>query len=189
MQGDDEFETEEALAMRAALKHDARVRTELQKFWRVYDKDQDGHVSKAEYLNVHCKLCLVLIPDVTGQEARDAGEEDWVADAHGEPYMSQEHLFDCLFELADMWCTGISAEEYAGFLRKLFRRVTVKSITKANGTVTTEAPSTPTEGRLAEYRSFRDRRRSSIEGKGVLIVTILPCSIYALDRCSGSTRR
>ena len=50
MQGDDEFETEEALAMRAALKHDARVRTELQKFWRVYDKDQDGHVSKAEYL-------------------------------------------------------------------------------------------------------------------------------------------
>ena len=73
MQGDDEFETEEALAMRAALKHDARVRTELQKFWRVYDKDQDGHVSKAEYLIVHCKLCLVLIPDITGQEARSAG--------------------------------------------------------------------------------------------------------------------
>ena len=53
MQGDSAFETEEALAMRSALKHDARVRTELLKFWRVYDKDQEGHISKAEYLNVH----------------------------------------------------------------------------------------------------------------------------------------
>ena len=143
--------------MRAALKQDARVRTELLKFWRVYDKDQEGHVSKAEYLNVHAKLCLVLIPDITPEEARSAGEEDWVADAHGEPHMSKEHLFDCVFELSDMWCTGISAEEYAAFLRKLFKRVTVKSVTKANGAVVTAAPSTPTKGRLAEYRSFRER--------------------------------
>ena len=156
--------------MRAALKHDARVRTELLKFWRVYCKDQEGHVSKAEYLNVHAKLCLVLIPDITPQEARSAGEEDWVADAHGEPHMSKEHLFDCVFELSDMWCTGISAEEYAAFLRKLFKRVTVKSITKANGAVVTAAPSTPSKGRLDEYRSFRERRASQM-GKGQLIGT------------------
>ena len=145
MQGDTSFETEEALALRAALKHDARVRTELLKFWRVYDRDQDGHVSKAEYLNVHAKLCLVLIPDITPEEARRAGEEDWVSDAHGEANMSQEHLFDCVFELADMWCTGISAEEYATFLRKLFKRVTVKSVTRSNGTVVTAAPIAPSK--------------------------------------------
>ena len=145
MQGDTSFETEEALALRAALKHDTRVRTELLKFWRVYDRDQDGHVSKAEYLNVHAKLCLVLIPDITPEEARRAGEEDWVSDAHGEANMSQEHLFDCVFELADMWCTGISAEEYAAFLRKLFKRVTVKSVTRSNGTVVTAAPIAPSK--------------------------------------------
>ena len=156
--------------MRSALKHDARVRTELLKFWRVYDKDQEGHISKAEYLNVHAKLCLVLIPDITPQEARGAGEEDWVADAHGEPHMSQEHLFDCVFELSDMWCTGISAEEYAAFLRKLFKRVTVKSVTKTNGAVVTAAPSTPSKGRLAEYRSFREKRASQMS-KGQLIGT------------------
>ncbi len=147
MQGDDAFESEEALAMRAALKHDARVRAELNKFWKVYDKDHDGKVSKAEYLNVHSKLCLVLIPDITPAEARAAGEEDWVSDAHGKRQMSKEQLYDCVFELADMWCTGISAEEYASFLRKLFKRVTVKSVTQSNGTVVTAKPKAPTQVR------------------------------------------
>ena len=156
MQGDAAFETEEALAMRAALKHDARVRAELQKFWRVYDKDQSGNVSKAEYLNVHAKLCLVLIPDITPAEARRAGEEDWVSDAGGSDLMSCEQLFDCLFELADMWCTGISVEEYANFLRKLFKRVTVKSVTKSSGVVVTEKPTAP-----SEVRSSRPHRSSS----------------------------
>ena len=145
MQGDTSVETEEALAMRAALKDDARVRSELGKFWRVYDKDRDGHVSKAEYLNVHAKLCLVLIPDITPAEARRAGEEDWASDAHGNDDMSQAQLFDCVFELSDMWCTGISAEEYATFLRKLFRRITVKSVIKSSGAVVTAKPVAPSK--------------------------------------------
>ena len=88
MQGDAEMETEEALAMRGALRQDGRVKAELAKFWKVYDKDHSGKVSKEEYLKVHSKLCLVLIPDITVEEARRAGSEDWEADAGGNDEMS-----------------------------------------------------------------------------------------------------
>ena len=35
---------------------------ELGRFWEVYAKEVDGRVSKAEYLKVHSKFTLVLIP-------------------------------------------------------------------------------------------------------------------------------
>ena len=70
-------------------------------------------VPMEEYLKVHVKLSLVLIPDITLEEALSSGEEDWAEDAKGQPSMSQDDLYDCLFQLADMWCTGIDGDEYA----------------------------------------------------------------------------
>ena len=101
-QGDAGFYTKDALAMRAALKYDARVQQELERFWQVYDKDESGRITKAEYLKVHCKIGLVLIPDVTPEEALVSGEEDWKADTGGQDTMGKEELCNCLFELADM---------------------------------------------------------------------------------------
>ena len=100
-------------------------------------------------------------------EAATLGE-DWEADAGGNDEMSEDQLYDCLFELADMWCTGISAEEYATFLRKLFKRVTVKSVTKSNGAVTVAAPKPPSSKRQQEYRTFQQSRRSKIGGGSML---------------------
>ena len=45
------------------------MKGELHRFWKVYAKDDQGHVPKAEYLRVHSKFCLVLIPDITFEEA------------------------------------------------------------------------------------------------------------------------
>ena len=151
-QGDAAWQSEEALAMRAALKHDARVKQALGAFWAVYDKDSDGRVSQAEYLKVHAKLCTVLIPDITAEEAARAGEEDWVSDGKGKEAMERDDVFDCLFELTDMWCTGISGEEYSTFLRKLFKRVTVKVTTKADGQVVTNNPRKPSKVRNSAAR-------------------------------------
>lgn len=111
-QGTDEFESEDFLALRAALRHDERVKRELARFWGVYHKDARGRITKEEYLHVHIKYCLVLIPDITPSDARAAGEEDWEGDSGGEGSMDQAGLYSCLFELADMWCSGVDGAEY-----------------------------------------------------------------------------
>ena len=72
-QGDSNFDTPEAQAMRAALRKDARVLNVLELFWNVYAKDSYGMVTREEYLRVHVKLALVLIPDITPEEAYKAG--------------------------------------------------------------------------------------------------------------------
>ena len=79
------------------ISHDARVLQALERFWSVYDNDADGKISKEEYMQVHVKLALVLIPDITPEEALHSGEDDWLDDAKGEASMEHEGLFDCLF--------------------------------------------------------------------------------------------
>ncbi|KAL1527514.1 hypothetical protein AB1Y20_008904 [Prymnesium parvum] len=158
-QGNEDFETEDMLAMRAALRHDESIKRELRKFWAVYHKDAHGKITKEEYLHVHTKYCLVLIPDISPADARAAGEEDWAGDADGHETMSQKQLFKCLFELADMWCTSVDASEYASFLRKLFKRTTVKHITRPNGEVVSRPPRAPSQSRLREYASFKASRK------------------------------
>ena len=38
----------------------------------------------------------------------------------------QEMFFDAIFELCDLWTSGIGANEYAGFLDGLFSQVRVR---------------------------------------------------------------
>jgi hypothetical protein len=161
-QGHTDLESPEALAMRAALRQDARVQRELGRFWSVHSKLADGMISKDEYLKVRVKIALALIPDMTPEEARAAGEEDWVADAKGADRMSAEQLHDYLFELADLWCSAIDGHEYAAFVRKLFRRVAVKVVHGSDGKVSVSAPAQPSRERKEEFETFRDARRRKL---------------------------
>ena len=43
-------------------------------------------------------------------------EEDWLDDNKGKPHMDFPDFFDAMFELADVWCEKISAENYAALL-------------------------------------------------------------------------
>ena len=158
-QGTAAYDEPEKLAMRMALQHDVRVLEMLDKFWHVYAKDENGEIVKEEYLRVHVKLAMTLIPDITEEEAMQAGEEDWEEDVKGATTMTKECLYDCLFQLVDMWCTSIDGAEYAAFLRKLFRRVTVRYSTSAEGVVSAKPPTPPGRKRWEEFATFRDKRR------------------------------
>ena len=162
MQGTESYDTPEALAMRAAVKEDVRVQRELDRFWSAYNKDDADRISKAEYLKVHVKIGLVLVPDLTPEEAHASGEEDWKEDARGQETMGRAELFACLFQLADMWVDSLSAEDYAKFLRRLFRRVTVRYTTHATGSVSTVAPAPPPKEHRKAWESFRDSRREKL---------------------------
>ncbi|KAJ1619736.1 hypothetical protein T492DRAFT_915765 [Pavlovales sp. CCMP2436] len=161
-QGDESFDEPHVVAQRLALRRDKRVLRELDRFWRAYKKDADGRVSKAEYLRVHSKWCAVLIPDLTLEEAGAAGEEDWLSDAVGLPALGAEQLANALFQLADLWCSGVGGEEYASFLYKLFRRVTVRTVTDAAGRATVFPPKAPAVDRLGSYRTFVTMRATKL---------------------------
>ena len=185
LQGYGEFSSPTMLAMRLALRQDARVMHELESFWKVYAKQADSTVSKGEYLAVHVKFALVLIPDTTPEEALRAAEDDWASDAKGAANMSKECLFDCLFELTDMWCTGIDGGEYATFLDNLFKRITVKVTTSADGRVVVQGPALPTVKRKNKFDEFRDTRRIN---KGLKPLSQTPAALAKLDAIAAATK-
>lgn len=53
-------------------------------------------------------------------------EEEWRQDSKGKDWIDHSEFFESFFQLADVWTPRIDGSAYADFLRKLFRRITVK---------------------------------------------------------------
>ena len=155
LQGNPELHSNENTKKRMALKNDKRVRTQLERFWRVFGVGDNGTISEDEYLAVHVKMATVLIPDITPEEARAAGESDWLDDVQGAERMSKVAFMACLFEVADLYTTGIDGGAYATWLDRLFKRITVRLSTGPDGKIMATLPPKPTSARLREYRAFR----------------------------------
>mgnify|MGYP005790349331 CR=1 FL=1 len=58
----------------------------------------------------------------------DLIEEEWRHDSRGEEGLSRSAFFESFFQLADIWTPGIDGPAYAEFLKRLFRRITVKRV-------------------------------------------------------------
>lgn len=58
---------------------------------------------------------------------------------HAAVLVRAELFFQSLFELADHWCPDIDANQYASFLEKAFRRMTVKVKRLASGSVVSQS--------------------------------------------------
>lgn len=77
-------------------------------------------------LKVLLRICLVLVPQLRGREVVDLIEEEWRHDSRGEDGLSRSAFFESFFQLADIWTPGIDGSAYAEFLKRLFRRITIK---------------------------------------------------------------
>ncbi|CDJ28401.1 LOW QUALITY PROTEIN: uncharacterized protein EMH_0040600 [Eimeria mitis] len=126
LQGDASFETPEKQAERQALKTHQEVVAALEDTWSYFAKDSQNRVSKEEYARVLLRICLVLVPQLRGREVVDLIEEEWRQDSKGEEGLSRSAFFESFFQLADIWTPGIDGSVYAEFLKRLFRRITVK---------------------------------------------------------------
>ena len=76
-------------------------------------KDADGQVCKDEYLRIHGKICIALVPDISKNEAHYAGAEDWRVDSRGLERLTLSMLEEFIFKVADVWCSGVDANECA----------------------------------------------------------------------------
>lgn len=79
-----------------------------------------GYMTKAQYMESGLVVMKNLCPDEKHAYVVEAVEEDWNTDAQGQDRMNFTQFFDCMFELADMWCDSIDGHDYAEFLRGIY---------------------------------------------------------------------
>ncbi|KAL8443209.1 hypothetical protein Emag_006037 [Eimeria magna] len=126
LQGDVSFETAEKHAERQALKAHPEVQAALEHVWSLFSKNDKNRVTKTEYSKVLLRICLVLVPELRGRDVVNLIEEEWLQDSKGEEALSFNAFYNSFFELADIWTPAIDGAAYADFLRRLFRRITIK---------------------------------------------------------------
>ena len=132
-QGDASLATKEKMAERQALRYHPRVLEALQLFWEAAQRSmQSGGDSSASELSQegHAlmlrRIYKVMIREFDSDDCDKCIAEDWERDAKGKDKLSRKLFCDAFFELADNWTQGISAVEYALFLKTLYDSVTVQ---------------------------------------------------------------
>jgi hypothetical protein len=80
------------------------------------------------------RICKALFAsaDFDHDEAIEAVEEDWEREQGSKQTMSRLAFFDSLFETVDIWCNRLSAKAYTAWLMKLYERITITTIAKAD---------------------------------------------------------
>lgn len=81
-QGNLDHYTHEALAMRHAIRHNNRVKAQIERFWYIveFSKSEDGAVAKDSYLKLMSRFYRCLVGGMTEQEACALVGEDWRKD-------------------------------------------------------------------------------------------------------------
>eukprot|EP01052_Picozoa_sp_SAG31_P041195 SAG31_NODE_6180_length_2135_cov_1.055010_2_plen_433_part_00 len=114
---DDEMHTPGAIAQREELRSHPAVQDGLRRLAKyAFTFDEQGLVDKTEYLRVHKNICKILAPKMHPTEAAAAAEAEWAADAGEGERMDASMLNAALFQLTDVWCQTLEAEEYLSFL-------------------------------------------------------------------------
>jgi hypothetical protein len=126
MQGDEEMYTIESLIERAVLQKNKEIRAAITQMWDLPGMSKEGgELLKESYIEFITALHKALVPDIAREEATDAASHDWDSDSGGRKHTMTHAQFDlAVFELADLWCHSIEAEEYVGFLDQLLRTIT-----------------------------------------------------------------
>ncbi len=147
-QGDETLATAEMTSKRQRLRYDGDVLGVLQQFWEAAQNSlkSDGEdvppdeLHREGYARLMRRVYRLLIEDYEEEDVESSIAEDWAKDARGEQVLTRVRFCDAVFEIADMWTSGVSSAEYTSFLRRLFERVTTaEEEVDADGNVRTVA--------------------------------------------------
>jgi hypothetical protein len=134
-QGDEDMYTIESLIERAVLQKDTGIRDSIEQMWELPGMFKEGGVFliMESYIEFNMALHKALVPDISYEEAMDAADQDWEKDSGGRDTMTHKQFNLAVFELADLWCHSIDAEEYVDFLGTLLRAITFQQEEGAEG--------------------------------------------------------
>lgn len=143
-QGDASMYTKDALRQREALRRHPLVTQSLSVYWETAVRSMQAHRDAApdlaapsvgfhSYTNMLRNIYKSLLDEWDPQDAEEAIAEDWERDRRGSDGLNRQMLMDSLFELADMWTSGVNPKDYSGFLESLYNQVSVIFEKKAPG--------------------------------------------------------
>jgi hypothetical protein len=90
------------------LKHDPRVRHQINRLWLLLPKTERGAgLDLAGYRLLMLRVCKVLNPDFRYEQARAVVDQDFARDTQHNTVMTYEQFAQSMFELADVWCPDI----------------------------------------------------------------------------------
>ena len=126
--------------LRNRIKYAPQIREAINRFWQIIKKNELARVDKDEYIRLCLRISKLLLPDFEREEAARVVEQDWENDSAGTGSLDYNLFYNALYELADMWTDEIDPQQYADFLKKVFRRITTKKQLKRTGAVAKQLP-------------------------------------------------
>jgi hypothetical protein len=120
------------LLKRESLKFEKRIQFTLKRLWNLVDFDNNGKITKNEYLELHKHLLRALVGVVDKEEEETTAEEDWLHDTplkDGQQVhiMDKQQFVSAFFRMVDIWTDEICVDEYASFLEDAFDRISVRN--------------------------------------------------------------
>lgn len=162
---DESMYTTDALDARERLRANPGLVDAVRRFIHlVYSVDADGLISPAEYARVHREMVSILMGDAcTPADLERITNDDWVSDAKGAGALDGQLIFDALFELADIWCPGISAVQYLSFIDTLAYKIVQRRAAHASDEqADTAAGSDPTIAAGGSRSSSENRAANAV---------------------------
>lgn len=80
----------------------------------LFKKQAGGQITRDVYITTFIKIGSFLRPKTDGEDLEKIVKEDFDRDTDGKPgvdFIDAKKLFDSLYELADIWCPNIDANE------------------------------------------------------------------------------
>ena len=117
-EGSYEWEREEALQRRRALRRSMRVANAAIRFWQLLGTSSPDDTAGYEaYEALHNRVTAVLAPEMRPWEAERAAEDDWAEDAgEGAEFITLSQFAKGMFSIADMWTDSTDERDYVDFL-------------------------------------------------------------------------
>ncbi|KAJ8599036.1 hypothetical protein CTAYLR_007683 [Chrysophaeum taylorii] len=96
-----------ALLCRDSARFDPIVMAHLEAFWHIVDADDNGVITKDEYLNLHWNMYDALRTE--GEQPKDRNdwlpvvEREWEVDSRGRHFLDRQLFGLSMYQLADAW--------------------------------------------------------------------------------------
>ena len=122
--GNPEYYSEQNMKKREELKQDPVVKEAIDQFITKEFRtmySEDTILSKQEYITHFLKIAMILRPGIEPDELQQIVKDDYETDNGGntQETITREVLYNSLYDLSDIWCPNIDAEEYRDFFEYL----------------------------------------------------------------------
>eukprot|EP00163_Fabomonas_tropica_P001409 TRINITY_DN11062_c0_g2_i1.p1 TRINITY_DN11062_c0_g2~~TRINITY_DN11062_c0_g2_i1.p1 ORF type:complete len:1451 (+),score=233.46 TRINITY_DN11062_c0_g2_i1:207-4559(+) len=118
-QGDLEMYTKDRIQQRLRLRQHPEIIAAIDTWWEHLEVGSDQLLHKHVYVAHYKRVYKSLMADFMANEALESAYEEWNIETGGALHMMRNTFQNSMFELADLWSSGLDLETYVSFLNSL----------------------------------------------------------------------